>query len=81
MDVNERIRKETKKLILEVGKSQREVAENLGISTQYLNEMLNQNKSGIPKRWKELLEYIYNELGEERAAQSDLLRLLLDDDG
>lgn len=75
-----RFRKETKKLILEVGKTQKEVAKDLGVSTQYLNEMLNTEKSGVPKRWKELLEYLRIQLGDERAAQSVLLSLLLDDD-
>jgi transcriptional regulator with XRE-family HTH domain len=80
MDVNQRIRKETKKLILEIGKTQKEVAKDLGVSTQYLNEMLNTEKSGVPKRWKELLEYLRAHLGDERAAQSALLSLLLDDE-
>jgi predicted transcriptional regulator len=62
MGVNDRIRKEIKKALIDSGRSQKDVAAEMGIKPQYLSEMLNTDKSGVPKRWEQLLEVVGLEL-------------------
>lgn len=72
MGVNDRIRKEIKKALIDSGKSQKEIAGEMGVKPQYISEMLNTEKSGVPKRWEQLLEVVGLELFVRKKGDGDI---------
>jgi hypothetical protein len=73
--MNRKIRAEVKRLIHLTGKTQKEISSEMGLKNpQYLSEMLNTEKSGVPERWQDLIDVLNQNL-KGKQVNSDLLEL------